>query len=169
MIVFSTVLQKFKAKGEKSGWTYITILASQANELMPNTRTSFRVKGKIDKLAIKQAALLPMGEGDFILPVNAEMRKGIGKAVGEKVKVAFEVDKSDFIFSEDFLVCLEDEPKALETFKKQPPSHQKYFSKWIDSAKTTETKTKRIAQSIQGLAMGFNYGEMIRYFKGKKM
>lgn len=169
MIVFSTVLQKFKAKGEKSGWTYITISSSQANQLMPAIRTSFRVKGKIDKHVIKQTALLPMGEGDFILPINGEMRKAIGKAVGEKVKVSIEVDKSDFVFSEDFLVCLEDEPKALETYKKQPPSHQKYFSNWIESAKTTETKTKRIAQSIQGLAMGLNYGEMIRYFKGKKM
>ena len=169
MIVFSTVLQKFKSKGEKSGWTYITISSSQADQLMPGTRTTFRVKGKIDKHTIKQVALLPMGEGDFIIPVNGEMRKAIGKVVGEKVKVSIEIDKSDFIFSEDFLVCLEDEPKALETFKKQPPSHQKYFSKWIESAKTTETKTKRIAQSIQGLAMGLNYGEMIRYFKGKKM
>ncbi len=169
MIVFTTVLQKFKEKGEKSGWTYILISASQANKLLPKTKVSFRVKGKLDSFPIKQVALLPMGEGDFIMPMNATIRKHIEKSIGEKVKVSITLDTSEFEMSEDFLVCLADEPNAMEGFKKQPPSHQKYFSKWIDSAKTQETKAKRIAQSIQGLAMGMNYGEMIRYFKGKKM
>ena len=168
MIRFSSIIQKFKEKGEKTGWTYIVIPARMANKLQPGKKVSFRVKGKIDKHNVSQTALLPMGEGDFILPLNATMRKQIRKAVGDKVDVTLEIDKSEFIFSTDFIACLEDDPKALANFEKQPPSHQKYFSKWIDSAKTTETKIKRITQSVQGLAMGLNYGEMIRYFRERK-
>ena len=165
MIAFTATLQKFKDKGEKTGWTYINIPEKLANELNAGTKTSFRVKGKLDKQVIKQVALLPMGDGDFIMAINASMRKGIGKKAGEKIKVSLELDKSEFVFSSDFMACLEDEPKAMETFSKLPPSHQKYFSKWIDSAKSDHTKVKRITQSIQGLAMGFGYAEMIRYFR----
>lgn len=165
MVTFNAVLQKFKDKGEKTGWTYITIPENTAHKLKANTKTSFRVKGKLDKYAIKQVALLPMGDGDFIMAINATMRKGIGKRQGNSIKVSLEIDKSDFVFSEDFLTCLEDEPKAMENFKRLPPSHQKYYSKWIESAKSEQTKVKRITQSVQGLAMGLKYNEMVRYFR----
>lgn len=168
MISFAATLQKFKDKGEKSGWTYIEVSARHAAQLKPRTKTSFRVKGKLNNHAIKQVALLPMGEGIFILPVNASMRKGIKKKVGETITVSIEVDNSAFKLSEDFLACLEDEPAAREHFVKLTPGHQRYFSKWIDEAKTIETKTKRITQSVQGLAMGLDFGAMIRYFRDKK-
>ena len=169
MIEFSTRLQKFKSKGEKTGWTYIEIPRALADKLQPGNKTSFRVKGKIDSYTLKQVAMIPMGNGDFIIPVNATMRRSMQKQVGDSVKVSLSVDKSPLQMSSDFMVCLEDDPRARETFLKQPPSHQRYFSNWIESAKTEETKAKRIAQSLEGLALGFNYGEMIRYFKGKKL
>jgi len=58
--------------------------------------------------------------------------------------------------------CLADDKEAMTTFKKLPPSHQHYYSNWIESAKTPETKARRIAQALNGLAKGFHYGEMIR-------
>ncbi len=42
-------------------------------------KQSFRVKGLLDNHPIAQTALLPAGDGAFILPINAAMRKGIGK------------------------------------------------------------------------------------------
>lgn len=169
MITFAAILQKFKDKGEKTGWTYITIPEKIAHKINPGTRTAYRVKGKLDNHPIKQVALLPMGEGYFILAVNASMRQGIGKQAGAEIKVSLAIDNSDFIFNEDFLLCLEDEPSAMKYFKTLPLSHQRYFSKWIDSAKTTTTKTKRITQSVQALAMGLGYGEMIRYYRDKEV
>jgi hypothetical protein len=168
MITFSCLIEKFKEKGEKTGWTYITISATVARKLNSDVKTSYRVKGKIDGYVIKQIALLPMGKGAFIIPLNAAMRKGIGKAVGSKVNVTLAIDKSEFKFSSDFLECLVEEPKALEHFKTLAAGHQRYFSNWIESAKTEATKVKRITQSIQGLAMGFDYGSMIRYFRDRK-
>jgi uncharacterized protein YdeI (YjbR/CyaY-like superfamily) len=61
--------------------------------------------------------------------------------------------------------CLADDPHALDFFNTLPRGHQNYFSNWIESAKTSETKVKRISQAVQGLAMRMGYGEMIRYFR----
>jgi hypothetical protein len=49
-----------------------------------------------------------------------------------------------------------------------PPSHQAYWSKWIESAKTEGTRTKRITQSVIALAKKFDYGQMIRSLKQNK-
>jgi hypothetical protein len=167
MVTFKCVIQKFGDKGEKTGWIYISISAAQADKLNPKVKTSYRVKGKIDELAVKQVALLPMGKGSFIIPINATMRKVIRKPVGGIVTVSLTVDKTALKLSEDFISCLEMEPVAFDNFSKLAPGHQRYFSKWIDSAKTEQTKVKRITQSIQGLAMGLDYGGTIRYFKSK--
>lgn len=167
MIKFSTTIQRFDKKGEKTGWSYIEISARQAAQLKPGTKTSFRVKGKLDSHAMKQVALIPMGNGAFIIPFNATFRKATGKKHGDKLTVQLEEDKAAFQMSVDFMACLEDEPLALRYFKTLTGSHQRYFSKWIDSAKTDATKAKRIAMAVNALARNMGYPEMLR--EGKTM
>jgi hypothetical protein len=167
MVELEQVLDKFGEKGEKTSWTFAIIRSNIANELKPHTKKSFRVKGFIDDFPIKQLALIPIGEGDFILPLNAITRREIGKENGDKVLLKLEEDTSEFEFSEDFLACLEDEPKAKCFFGTLSPGHQRYFSNWIESAKTIETKTKRITQTLYGLSHEMDYGAMIRHFKRK--
>lgn len=165
MITFEAILHKFGEKGEKTGWIYIEIPIDLMQELNPDTKKIFRVKGKIDNFEIKQIALMPMGNGDFILPTNTEIRKGIHKSAGATVRAELEIDLDPPAFSEDLLACLADEPKALEHFESLTEGHRRYFSKWIESAKTHATKAKRISQAVQGLSMHMAYDEMIRYFK----
>lgn len=111
---------------------------------------------------------MPMGGGSFILPVNAEMRKGTGKRKGAMLKVQLKAETKAQEISSELMDCLADEPKALAFFKTLTPGHQRYFSNWIDSAKTVPTKSKRIAQAVSGLAKGFGYGEMIRSLKKER-
>ena len=162
MIQFVATIYKFAKQGEKTDWTYIEINVRQANKLKPNTKVSFRVKGTLDSFKIKQIALIPMGEGRFIMPLNANMRKATGKKLGDKLKVSIEADDSEFAFSEDFIACLQDDPVAYDFFQTLSGSHQKYFSKWIDSAKTSFTKTKRIVMAVTALSKKQGYPEMIR-------
>lgn len=162
MVRYTTVIRKFGSMGEKTGWTYIEISAEQAEMLNAGVRTSYRVKGKLDDYRINQIAILPMGNGDFIMPLNATMRKSLGKRAGNSIQVAIQLDVSAFAFSEEFLACLADEPRALAFFESLPGSHQKYFSKWIDSAKTDDTKAKRITRAVNALARHMGYAEMIR-------
>ena len=165
MITYQTILQKFGEKGEKTGWTYVEIPADIAQEIKSNTKLGFRVKGLIDSFPVKLLALLPMGEGDFVIPINAMMRKGIRKEEGAMVTLNLEEDTDELPQSEELMICLEDEPKALEAFLKMPKGHQNYYAKWIESAKSIETKTKRITMTVNGLAMGMDYGEMMRYYR----
>ena len=165
MTTFQTFLKKFGEKGEKTGWTYIEISGPVAHEIKPNTKLGFRVKGLIDNFPVKLLALLPMGEGDFIISINAQIRKGIRKEEGAMITLNLEEDTDELSQSEELMICLEDEPKALEMFFKLPKSHQTYYSNWIDSAKTIETKTKRISMTVQGMFLGMTYPEMLEYYR----
>jgi len=168
MVSFTTTILKFGEMGEKTGWTYIEVPAEYAQKLKPGNKQSFRVRGRLDEFAISSVALMPMGEGDFIMPLNAAIRKGIGKRKGAKLSVKIELDDAPIKLSGDLLDCLAEEPKALDFFKKLTPGHQKYFSNWIESAKTEPTKAKRIAMSVNALARGLHYGLMIREQKANK-
>lgn len=161
MISFKATIKKFENKGEKTGWTYIEIPEKIASELIKQ-KTSFAVKGMLDNYSFSQVYLLPMGGGDFIMALKADVRKAIGKRMGFTLDVKLELDNSAFLFSEDFLNCLNDEPAAYIFFKSLTLSHQKYFSKWIEGAKTTETKTQRILKAVKALSQGKDYGAMMR-------
>lgn len=168
MVKYTTVILKFDKQGEKTGWTYIEIPADAAQKLKPGNKKSFRVKGMLDNYSFSKAALLPMGNGNFILPLNAAIRKAIGKRHGAMLRVQMEEDKSAFIFNRDLMACLADEPAALAFFKQQPGSHQRYFSKWVDSAKTDATKAKKIAMALNALLKRQGFVEMMRANTNKR-
>src|SRR4051812_6845703 len=93
MVSYTTRILKFGKKGEKTGWTYIDIPPDVARKLSPGNKKSFRVKGKLDEFSVDNIALLPMGDGAFIMPLNAALRKGIGKREGAMLRVRLEFDE----------------------------------------------------------------------------
>lgn len=165
---FTAVIQRFGEMGEKTGWTYITVPVSEAQKMHDTDKKGFRVKGKLQEMELAQVALIPMGEGDYVLPINAAMRKQLKMPVGEKIRVQLSKDDSPLTIAADLVMCLEDEPQALAFFKTLAPSHQKYFSKWVDDAKTDATRAKRIAQAVEGLKRKMDYGTMIRWGRENK-
>jgi hypothetical protein len=168
MVFFTTLIKKFTEKGEKTGWTYVDIPQYIAQELKPNFKQSFRVKGKIDALEINGLALIPMGEGDFILPLKHSIRKKIGKEKGATLTLFLEEDK-DFKWEipDDLKDCLEELPELMDAFLNQPKSHQHYFIKYINDAKTEPTRVKRLTQTVLAMEKKMDYGEMIRSNKKK--
>ena len=168
MICFTALIKRFDKQGEKTGWTYIDVPEKAASELNPGVKTSFRVKGRLDNFSIEKIALLPMGDGAFLISLNAVVRKGIKKQKGAKLEVWLELDATPIAIDVDFMDCLRDEPKARQTFEALAKGHQNYFSKWIESAKTEPTKAKRIAMAVNALAKGWGYPEMIRAAKKEK-
>ena len=122
----------------------------------------------MDTVPFEGVAMIPMGAGNFIMAINCDMRKAIGKVKGDSVEVGIDIDEKGYQLNKDFLACLEDEPKALAFFNTLTNGHQVYYSKWIESAKTIETKAKRIANSIRYLSKELGYGEMIRGLKAEK-
>ena len=144
MLSFNSTILQFAQQGEKTGWTYLLIPAAIASKLNPGVKKSF------------------MGKGDFILTVNAAIRKGIGKRKGATVKVQLELDHSPILPPTELLECLQDEPEALTYFNSLPQGHRNYFTKWIESAKTEPTKTKRIALVIKTMVRKMDFGAMLR-------
>lgn len=167
-VTFKATLHKFEKKGEKTGWTFIDIDEEIISQLKPGHKRSFRVKGRIDNYAFKAMSLLPMGEGDFIMTVNGEVRKKIRKKEGDTVLVEISEDKAPVKISADLLACIEEDKKAKAFFETLPGSHRNYFSKWIESAKTPETKAKRIAQAMTAFQNKQGYAEMMRANKAAK-
>lgn len=165
MVKFKTTISKFGEMGEKTGWSYINISANLAQRLKPDNKKSFRVKGKLDEHPITGVALIPMGEGNFIMALNGAIRKAIRKQKGDALQVQIEVDEKEIKMSSELMDCLADEPKALEAFNKLTKGHRNYFSNWIEAAKTEPTRAKRITQTITAMLKGYNYGQMIRNLK----
>lgn len=165
MITFTVPILQFRESGEKTGWTYIVISKKNAHELKRDTKVSFRVKGTLDAHRIHKTALLPIGDGKFMLPINAGIRKATGKKSGDRLKVSLEADERRITMSADLMRCLKDKPEALKFFKSLPGSHQRYISRWIESAKTTHTQTKRIVTCLTAFNKKMNYAEMMRSYK----
>jgi Domain of unknown function (DUF1905)/Bacteriocin-protection, YdeI or OmpD-Associated len=167
MVKFTCIIKRFGEQGEKTGWTYIDVPEEIASQLIPQNKRSFRVKGCLDKYVFEGLALIPIGGGGFILPVNATIRKSIGKGKGATLQVTMEVDTTPVQLSPELMQCLSDEPAALTYFNKLPGSHQKYYSRWVESAKTVETKAKRIAQAVTACCRGQHYGDMMKSIKSE--
>ncbi|HLI92749.1 MAG TPA: YdeI/OmpD-associated family protein, partial [Puia sp.] len=112
--------------------------------------------------AISKVALLPMGEGDFIMPLKAAVRKAIRKQKGAKLIVELELDKAVIRPPKELMDCLADEPAALAHFNSLPRSHQNYFGNWVQQAKTAGTRAKRIACVVTAMSRKLNFAEMLR-------
>ncbi len=168
MLSFETTLLQFDQQGEKTGWTYFAIDATRAEQLKSNNRQSFRVKGFIDNTPFAQVAIMPMGDGNFIFPVNADLRRTTKRKAGMKVKIQIEFDDTPFLPSAVLMECLDDFPEAKDFFLSLTLSHQRYFTNWIELAKTDATKTKRITMAIDAFMHKWGYPEMIRAGKSTK-
>ncbi len=162
MVQFTAVIQQFAEKGEKTGWSYVTIPADIAQQLKPGNKKSFRVKGKLDAHPIAQQALLPMGKGNFILPLKADLRKAIHKNKGAMLKLSLTEDIKPLQLSAELQECLADSPLAEKKFKAMPMSHQMYYSKWIESGKSVQTRARRIHYTILGMEKNLSYAEVLK-------
>lgn len=160
-------IQQFAEKGDKSRWYYLEFSLAETDIINPKVKVSFKVKGTIDNCPFEGLTLLPMGNGTFILPLNVSIRKVIGKSLGDVVWVEFELDTKKYELNTEFISALQTDESANQYFKSLSGSHQRYFSKWIDSAKTMSTRDKRIIQAVVALSRSMGYPEMLR--EGKKL
>lgn len=140
------LLEKFPGKG---GWTYTEIPE------IPMGKASFgmlKVKGFIDDLEIKKYHLMPSGKGTLFLSVKAEIRKKIKKQAGDYVHIILYPDNEPLEVPNELLLCLRDDPEALQLFNSLNESEQHNYVKWIYSAKTDQTKVDRIAKTLVRLS-----------------
>src|SRR5690606_8181662 len=133
-------------------------------------KQTFRVRGQIDGHPFNGLALMPKGEGDYYLAINATMRRVLGKGVGDPLLLHLEEDV-DFKITmpEDLEICLlEEEGDLMDKFMALAMSHRNYFIKYITDAKTEPPRTKRIAMTVEAMVLGIDFGAMIRLDKSRR-
>ncbi|MCC5930469.1 MAG: DUF1905 domain-containing protein [Cyclobacteriaceae bacterium] len=139
----SFLLQKFPGKG---GWTYAEI-----PEIAPDKHAHFgwvRVKGKIDAYSFTNFHLQPMGNGKLFFSVKSEIRKKIGKQAGDWVHITLYRDNNPQGIPEELMLCLQEDPQALEAFMSLSDGEKKKNIEWIYAAKSDDIKVHRIASMM---------------------
>lgn len=162
MFTFTTVLDKFADKGEKTGWTIAHVPDTVYKKFKRPDKKEFRVKGYIDDVPVEKLAVYPIGAGKFIIALNGALRKKLGKEVGDKVAFKLAVDAAGALFSEELIEALKEDGVAWIAFQALNRSHQNYFHRYVATAKRMDTKAGRIVETILALHKGMNFGEMIR-------
>jgi hypothetical protein len=167
MFAFKGMIMKFSSKGEKTGWTYIDIPDDILTKLKRKDKKEFRIKGVIDDVKFDRMATYPVGDGRYIVALNAELRKQLGKKEGAMVSLKIELDASEALQSQELIACLNDDKVAKSQFDTLLLSQRNYFHQYVYSAKGATTKSTRIVNIINAMYKKQNFGEMIRSLKKK--
>ena len=94
--------------------------------------------------------------GRFMVGVSAEHRAGAGVAGGDEVDVDLELDAAprEVRVPADFAAALDAEPAARRTFDGLSYSNRSWHVLQVEGAKTSETRQRRIARSVDILKHG---------------
>jgi uncharacterized protein YdeI (YjbR/CyaY-like superfamily) len=102
-----------------------------------------------------RTTLFTMG-GRALLGLNREVRGAAGVEAGQEVSVELERDDEPRAVEvpSDLAAALEADPTVQKTFDRLSYTHRKEYVRWIEEAKRDETRTRRIAKSIELLREG---------------
>src|SRR5688572_29169368 len=143
---------------------------------------SFLYKGEIlaGMAAFKQHATFGFWKGGLVVGKSDEQMSGMGQfgritAIGDlpprpeletRVRKAMKLTdegveaprdkhkKEAFTVPQDLRAAIDAVPAAAATFESFPPSAQREYVDWVSEAKRDETRSKRLAQTVEWLAEG---------------
>lgn len=103
-----------------------------------------------------RGSMVRMGTEQHLLLVLKDIRKQIGKNIGDEIEVTVAEDTQPRVVKvpEDLHKALQSDPAAREFFDKLSYTHQKEYVQWIEEAKRLETRQGRIEKTMDMLKQG---------------
>ena len=152
-IRFKAELLRPATPGKGAAWTFL-ILPKDASAKLP-TRAMASVEGTINDHPFR-ATLEPDGQKSHWLKVNKKLREAAGAEVGELVtlEIAPSGKEPEPKVPADLKKALAATPEARALWSDITPIARRDWIQWIESAKRTETRARRIANACDMLASG---------------
>ncbi len=99
-----------------------------------------------------RTTIAPMG-GSHWIGVSAEHRARSGVAAGDMLDVTVEVDDAPrtVTLPDDLAAALDADPAARAFYDTLSYTNQKTYATWVTDAKKPETRTDRVAKSVEAL------------------
>ncbi len=97
-----------------------------------------------------RTTLVPGGRGRYRLFLNNEVRKAAGVDTGDRVRITLSIDSEsrEIPVPKDVAKALRSTKGAQVDFEVLTPSQRRGFLQWVLSAKTPETRERRIMKGI---------------------
>ncbi|HET7026469.1 MAG TPA: YdeI/OmpD-associated family protein [Candidatus Limnocylindrales bacterium] len=102
-----------------------------------------------------RTSIAPMG-GRNLISVSSATRQAAGVSIGDEVEAEIELDTEPRTVAvpDDLAAALDAEPAARVTFDRLSYSNRSWHVLQIEDAKTAETRSRRVARSIDALREG---------------
>ena len=94
--------------------------------------------------------------GRYFVPLSKANREAVGVAAGDEVAVEIEVDAEPrkVTIPADLADALADDAPARAFFDRLSYTHRKEWVRWVEETKKAETRTRRIAKTVEALRAG---------------
>jgi hypothetical protein len=150
-----TFIAEIQSAGPNGAWT---------NFHTPfNTEEAFGKKGRVPvvlEIAEKtfRTSTFPEPDGSGYIQFGKAMQQETGIKAGDRVEVTLALDTAlrELVTPPDLADALNKNSSALAYWNNLAYSHKKVYVLWIDEAKQSETRLRRIQKTVENLTAGKN-------------
>jgi len=103
-----------------------------------------------------QGELLPIGDGYHGLSIPREVRRAVGKTLGDVLHVALRKDTSERVVTlpEDLAAGLNENEAAFKFFKTLTKLEQRSYVRYLKGSKNADMRGKRLTETLYRLSIG---------------
>lgn len=133
----------------------VFVVAPFSVDELYGTKEELLVQTTIDGFPY-QGELTPLGDGYHALIIPREVRRAVGKTVGDVLHVVLRRDTSERVITlpEDLAAALADAPAAFTFFKGLEKLEQRSYVRYLKGAKNPEMRAKRLMETVYRLGVG---------------
>ena len=146
---FEARLARHPKAAKNGSWALLDVPKVITKKLRGMTKVEGTINGHPFRAALESDT-----SGNAWLRVNQAMREGAGADAGDTVKLAILGPEPELTVPPDLRVAFTASLKAKTLWKDLTPIGRRDFVRWIDSAKTPETRARRVRRTVEQLSSG---------------